>query len=136
MFAVIHQVGGILEGVSLFEDREAAIAYGKQQWGRISGDDALMQGDQDYDPDTHGVARGYTMAWHGDSWDVWVTVPDHIETAVQSQRLRHHPKCPVRHGAARCFCANLKQEASTPHHPAEGGSRAAGPMFPAKEAAE
>jgi hypothetical protein len=75
-YAVVRVESGILEGVTLFEDREEAVAHGYNTFVKVSGDDSLMLDNADYDPYVRGVVRGYVMHWWTDDVDVWVTEPD------------------------------------------------------------
>ena len=73
MYVVLSQEDGILGDVSLFTDQQKALTHGYHKFLEISADATGMENDPDYDPAWYGIARGYVMAWTGDSWDVWVT---------------------------------------------------------------
>lgn len=92
LFAVVRVESGILEGVTLFEDREKALRFGKNQFEEATGfmsmaqaldldADQIKADDPDYNEEWGGIARGFGMHmhWWMEDADVWVTEPDRKE---------------------------------------------------------
>jgi hypothetical protein len=87
MFAVVRVESGILEGVTLFEDRKKALECGRDEFERMTGGfismamvqdcgaGEMLETEPDYDEEWGGVARGHVMHWLTDDVDVWVMEP-------------------------------------------------------------
>lgn len=100
MFAVVRVESGLLEGVTLFKDREKALRFGRDQFERAT--DGVVEdhspnlwchaqtNDPDFDEEWGGIARGFVMHWETPDVDVWVTEP--------SGPVIDRPLCP--------FCRN------------------------------